>query len=187
MHDKVLVAQGGGPTAVINQSLVGVVLEARKFQHVERIYGARHGVRGIDQRGLRRPDARDQPQPRDGRPTRHPRPWARPATSPTGNIARRSSRCCRRTASAISSTSAATTPSDTVRIVAEEAQAADYDAALHPHPQDHRQRSGGQRPHARATPRPRASSPRPSWAPTSTTARCPASMSPSSWAAMPAS
>ena len=45
MHDKVLVAQGGGPTAVINQSLVGVVLEARKFQHVARIYGARHGVR----------------------------------------------------------------------------------------------------------------------------------------------
>ncbi len=47
MHDKVLVAQGGGPTVVINQSLVGVVLEARKFQHVQRIYGARHGVRGI--------------------------------------------------------------------------------------------------------------------------------------------
>jgi 6-phosphofructokinase len=28
----VLVAQGGGPTAVINQSLVGVVLEARRFR-----------------------------------------------------------------------------------------------------------------------------------------------------------
>lgn len=44
---KILVAQGGGPTAVINQSLVGVALEARRFQSVERIYGARHGVRGI--------------------------------------------------------------------------------------------------------------------------------------------
>ena len=44
---KILVAQGGGPTAVINQSLVGVVLEARRFGAVERIYGARHGVRGI--------------------------------------------------------------------------------------------------------------------------------------------
>src|SRR5689334_9974630 len=44
---KVLVAQGGGPTAVINQSLVGVVLEARKFHRVERVYGAFHGVRGI--------------------------------------------------------------------------------------------------------------------------------------------
>jgi 6-phosphofructokinase len=44
---KILVAQGGGPTAVINQSLAGVVLEARRFRQVERIYGARHGVRGI--------------------------------------------------------------------------------------------------------------------------------------------
>ncbi len=44
---KILVAQGGGPTAVINQSLVGVVLEARRFRGVERVYGARHGVRGI--------------------------------------------------------------------------------------------------------------------------------------------
>ncbi|HMO47610.1 MAG TPA: 6-phosphofructokinase [Rubrivivax sp.] len=44
---KILVAQGGGPTAVINQSLVGVVLEARRMQVVDRIYGAHHGVRGI--------------------------------------------------------------------------------------------------------------------------------------------
>ena len=44
---KVLVAQGGGPTAVINQSLVGVVLEARRFREVRHVYGARHGVRGI--------------------------------------------------------------------------------------------------------------------------------------------
>jgi 6-phosphofructokinase len=44
---KALVAQGGGPTAVINQSLVGAVLEARKFPEITKIYGARHGVRGI--------------------------------------------------------------------------------------------------------------------------------------------
>ena len=44
---KILVAQGGGPTAVINQSLVGVVLEARRFRNVTRVYGALHGVRGI--------------------------------------------------------------------------------------------------------------------------------------------
>lgn len=44
---KVLVAQGGGPTAVINQSLMGVVIEARKFPQVTRIYGALHGVTGI--------------------------------------------------------------------------------------------------------------------------------------------
>jgi len=44
---KILVAQGGGPTAVINQSLAGVVLEARRFADVRCVYGARHGVRGI--------------------------------------------------------------------------------------------------------------------------------------------
>jgi ATP-dependent phosphofructokinase / diphosphate-dependent phosphofructokinase len=44
---KILVAQGGGPTAVINQSLVGVAMEARKFAGVERVYGAAFGVRGI--------------------------------------------------------------------------------------------------------------------------------------------
>lgn len=44
---KVLVAQGGGPTAVINQSLVGVVLESRRFPRIEKVYGAVHGVRGI--------------------------------------------------------------------------------------------------------------------------------------------
>lgn len=44
---KILVAQGGGPTAVINQSLVGVVLEARRHHGVQRVYGAQHGVRGI--------------------------------------------------------------------------------------------------------------------------------------------
>lgn len=44
---NVLIAQGGGPTAVINQSLVGAVLESRKFPEVQRVYGALHGVRGI--------------------------------------------------------------------------------------------------------------------------------------------
>jgi 6-phosphofructokinase 1 len=44
---KALVAQGGGPTAVINQSVVGVVLEARRFPQITHVYGARHGVRGV--------------------------------------------------------------------------------------------------------------------------------------------
>jgi 6-phosphofructokinase len=47
LSGKVLVAQGGGPTAVINQSLVGVVLESRKFTQITHVLGARHGVRGI--------------------------------------------------------------------------------------------------------------------------------------------
>jgi len=44
---KALVAQGGGPTAVINQSVVGVVLEARRFPQITHVYGARHGVSGV--------------------------------------------------------------------------------------------------------------------------------------------
>ncbi len=47
LEGKVLVAQGGGPTAVINQSMVGVVVEARKYAQVRKIYGALHGVTGI--------------------------------------------------------------------------------------------------------------------------------------------
>lgn len=44
---KVLVAQSGGPTAVINQTLAGIVLEARKFSPEAKIYGAVRGVEGI--------------------------------------------------------------------------------------------------------------------------------------------
>ncbi|HOZ00201.1 MAG TPA: 6-phosphofructokinase [Candidatus Syntrophosphaera sp.] len=47
LEGKVVIAQGGGPTAVINQSLVGVTLEARKFPQVTRVYGALFGVQGI--------------------------------------------------------------------------------------------------------------------------------------------
>ncbi len=47
LEGKVVVAQGGGPTAVINESLVGVVLESRKFQQITKVYGAINGVRGI--------------------------------------------------------------------------------------------------------------------------------------------
>ena len=35
LKGKVVIAQGGGPTAVINQSLVGAALESRKFPQVE--------------------------------------------------------------------------------------------------------------------------------------------------------
>lgn len=47
LEGKVVVAQGGGPTAVINQSLVGVVLESRKFPQITKVYGAINGVKGI--------------------------------------------------------------------------------------------------------------------------------------------
>src|SRR5262249_42787095 len=42
-----VIGQSGGPTSVINQSLVGVVQEIKKNQLVDQLLGARHGVRGI--------------------------------------------------------------------------------------------------------------------------------------------
>ena len=47
MSATFVIAQGGGPTAVINQTLVGAVLEARKRHPGAKVLGARHGVRGI--------------------------------------------------------------------------------------------------------------------------------------------
>jgi 6-phosphofructokinase 1 len=44
---KAVVAQSGGPTAVINQSVVGVVEGLRGASEVTSVLGARHGVRGI--------------------------------------------------------------------------------------------------------------------------------------------
>jgi 6-phosphofructokinase 1 len=47
MSATFVIAQGGGPTAVINQTLVGAALEIRKRHPGARVLGARHGVRGI--------------------------------------------------------------------------------------------------------------------------------------------
>ena len=44
---NILIAQGGGPTAVINESLVGAVLESRGFDGTGAVYGAFNGVSGI--------------------------------------------------------------------------------------------------------------------------------------------
>ena len=55
---NMLIAQSGGPSMVINQSLVGAVLEARKSARIGRILGARHGILGIlgnDYVDLRKP------------------------------------------------------------------------------------------------------------------------------------
>jgi 6-phosphofructokinase 1 len=44
---NMLIAQSGGPTVVINQSLIGAVLEAKKHARIRKILGARHGIKGI--------------------------------------------------------------------------------------------------------------------------------------------
>ena len=51
MADKLagnmLIAQSGGPTMVINQSLVGAVMEARKHPAIKGIYGSLHAIQGV--------------------------------------------------------------------------------------------------------------------------------------------
>ena len=42
-----VVAQSGGPTGVINASLVGVIEEAKKYPQIQTLYGAVHAVAGI--------------------------------------------------------------------------------------------------------------------------------------------
>ncbi len=42
-----VVGQSGGPTGVINSSLVGVIEEAKKHAEIENLYGAVHAVAGI--------------------------------------------------------------------------------------------------------------------------------------------
>ena len=44
---NLLIAQSGGPSMVINQSLVGVVAAAREHPRIGCILGARHGIEGI--------------------------------------------------------------------------------------------------------------------------------------------
>ena len=47
MSANVLVVHGGGPTAVINASLYGVVEEAKSSGSIGRVYGAIGGSEGI--------------------------------------------------------------------------------------------------------------------------------------------
>lgn len=47
MNGNVLVVHGGGPTAVINSSLYGVIKEARESKQVDKVYAALGGSEGI--------------------------------------------------------------------------------------------------------------------------------------------
>jgi len=47
LRGNAIVGQSGGPTAVINQSLVGVIETAHNAPEIEHLFGARHGVKGI--------------------------------------------------------------------------------------------------------------------------------------------
>ena len=47
LKGNMLIAHGGGPTPVINSSLLGAVREAKKHPEIETVYGARFGAEGI--------------------------------------------------------------------------------------------------------------------------------------------
>ncbi len=47
LKGNAIIGQSGGPTQVINQTLVGIIKEARKHEEIENLYGAVHGVAGI--------------------------------------------------------------------------------------------------------------------------------------------
>jgi 6-phosphofructokinase len=47
MEGNLLVAHGGGPTAVINASLYGMITEARKYPQIKGFYGAKYGIEGV--------------------------------------------------------------------------------------------------------------------------------------------
>lgn len=47
MAETFVIAQGGGPTAVINQTLAGAITAIRQRHPGARILGARHGVQGV--------------------------------------------------------------------------------------------------------------------------------------------
>lgn len=44
---NVIVAQSGGPTAAINATLAGVFTEALSQEHIDKVYGARFGIKGV--------------------------------------------------------------------------------------------------------------------------------------------
>ena len=47
VRGNLLIGQSGGPTAVVNASLVGVLEEARRHDSIGTLYGARFGVLGL--------------------------------------------------------------------------------------------------------------------------------------------
>ncbi len=47
LQGNMLIAQSGGPSMVINRSLVGAVLEAKRHAVIQGIFGSLHGIKGV--------------------------------------------------------------------------------------------------------------------------------------------
>src|SRR3984957_19318612 len=58
---NLLVAQSGGPTAVINASVAGVVQEGGKYDCIEKILGGMNGIVGVHNEAL--PDTGEEKAP----------------------------------------------------------------------------------------------------------------------------
>ena len=131
LEGKVLVAQGGGPTAVINQSVVGVTLEARKFTQVKAVYGAIHGVQGIvkeDFLDLTRETTHNAHGPRRGAHARLRSPRDQPNEAYCARMITVMQTHAIRSFFYVGGNAS----SDTVRIVNEQAEAANYEfRAIH--------------------------------------------------------
>ena len=184
MSATFVIAQGGGPTAVINQTLVGAVLEAQKRHPGAKVLGARHGVRGIRDGDYVDLSAVPEAQLRADRRHAERGPRLAPATSRTPPIATSSSKGLKKAGADAFIYIGGNDTAGTQQILTE---AAGGSMRLRACAEDHRQRSGRQRPHAGLHLGRASSSPAPSSASISISARCPASMSASSWAGMPAS
>jgi 6-phosphofructokinase len=52
LRGNCLMGQSGGPTAVINASICGVIQEALKHSEIEGVYGAQHGILGVLEENL---------------------------------------------------------------------------------------------------------------------------------------
>ncbi len=47
LKGNMLIAQSGGPSMVINRSLVGAIQEAKKHKEIQKIFGSLHGIKGV--------------------------------------------------------------------------------------------------------------------------------------------
>ena len=47
LKGNMLIAQSGGPSMVINRSLVGAIQEAKRHKEIQGIYGSLHGIKGV--------------------------------------------------------------------------------------------------------------------------------------------
>ena len=108
---NVLVGQSGGPTSVINSSVLGALEAALDNPSITRVFGMAHGIKGLLNDDLYDIDKED----RDELALPRPLHWAPAATSwlirmLTTPITSASSRSSRSTTSVTSSTTAATTP-----------------------------------------------------------------------------